>query len=86
MPCSATSPTACSSSGFEDFGLNSVLDFRAAEVQTWRGKRGLAVWQLDYLFVSRRIASKVLSAEVLSGPRIDELSDHRPIAVEIVLG
>lgn len=69
----------------EDFGLESVIPFRGEPVQTWRPNRGSTVWQLDYLFVSKELASRVRDARVLATPPIDEMSDHRPIVVQLAL-
>ncbi len=63
-----------------DFDLvDCVSRFRPFPVQTWRPRRGLIPWQLDYLFVNARIARSLTACDVLDTPGLHPLSDHNPL-------
>jgi endonuclease/exonuclease/phosphatase family metal-dependent hydrolase len=63
-----------------DFGLVDCLArFRPFPVQTWRPRRGLIPWQLDYLFVNARVIPTLTACDVLDAPSLHPLSDHNPL-------
>jgi len=64
----------------ENFGLlNCLKKFYDHPVQTYRHSEGDTPWQLDYLFISRQMESKLEECYVLENPDILALSDHNPV-------
>jgi len=68
----------------ENFGLvNCLKRFYDHPVQTYRHIEGDKPWQLDYLFLSMQLESKLEKCYVLENPAILALSDHNPVVAHL---
>lgn len=64
----------------EDFNLiNCTAKFHNGHVQTIRHPKSKIPWQNDYIHVSKKLAERLVSCEVVDGPEIREISDHNPV-------
>lgn len=63
------------------------IDDPCRHIQTYRHRTGKVPWQDDYVFVSRKLLGRVARCEVVDAGQSDpwELSDHKPILLEIDL-
>lgn len=68
----------------ENFGLlNCIKKFHAQPVQTYRHKTSNEQWQLDYLFLSEKLESKLKNCLVIEDSKILNLSDHNPVIAQL---
>jgi len=68
-----------------DFGLQDCLaPFVEYPVQTHRHNSDVNLpWQLDYIYATPGLATKVEKARVIDTPQIRNISDHNPIEIVI---
>jgi exonuclease III len=70
----------------EDFGLVNCTElFYGGHIKTYSHNRGDFPWQDDYFFVSSNLKERIKSCEVINFDKINELSDHFPIVLELDL-
>lgn len=67
-----------------EFGLVNCYDnFFQDFVQTHRHLRSKKPWQIDYFFISKRIAQNLTGCEVINTSTVHKLSDHNPVVIEL---
>lgn len=70
----------------ENFGLFDCLQkFHDRPVQTYRHNKGDEQWQLDYIFLSRRLEDKLKKCYVYEESDVFKLSDHNPVVAHLSL-
>jgi len=68
----------------EDFGLvNCTARFHSEHVQTNRHRKSEVPWQNDYLHVSKKMAERLVSCDVIDNADVQELSDHNPVVATL---
>jgi exonuclease III len=68
----------------KDFGLLDCLaKFYDHPIQTYRNNKGNTPWQLDYLFLTKRLEDKLEKCYVIDDPIVAKLSDHNPVVAEL---
>lgn len=68
----------------KNFGLIDCLaKFHHQPIQTYRHKKGNTPWQIDYLFLTKRLEDKLEKCYVTEDPIVSALSDHNPIVAEL---
>jgi len=69
-----------------EFGLVNCYDnFFQDFVQTHRHSRSNKPWQIDYFFLSKRIAKNLTGCGVINTDTAHRLSDHNPVVIELEL-
>jgi exonuclease III len=64
----------------EDFDLvNCTAKFHSGHLQTIRHPKSSIPWQNDYIHVSKKLAERLVSCDVIESPEIREVSDHNPL-------
>jgi len=70
----------------KNFGLVDCLEkFHNQPVQTYRHSKGDEPWQLDYLFLSRRLEDGLEKCYVVRDPDVLKLSDHNPVVAHLCI-
>ena len=68
----------------EQFGLvNCFEGYFDDFVQTYRHNQGNKPWQLDYFFVSKKLASKLVDCRVVDNETVRKFSDHNPVIISL---
>lgn len=68
----------------KNFGLIDCLEkFYDEPVQTFRHRSSKKPWQIDYLFVSKRLSNTVKDCKPIQDSEIISLSDHNPVILNL---
>lgn len=67
----------------ENYGLvNATQKVYGGHKQTYR-KKGARPFQMDYFFISSKLAPAMSDCKVLYNKDIEKLSDHKPILLKL---